>query len=174
MIPEPAQWAINLGTALGAGLATIYARRAAKSSDNAASNSQSVKNQTKSVQTEMIGPDGEPSIRVLITDSQRSLQEHRQEMSAMFRGLHSDVEDLGERMQRVEKTYSGMEDRLKVVERVTQESTVLSTAVSSMGKLVNTLAGSMERAQANIHLIANAVQLRLLSPEEVEKPAPKE
>lgn len=162
MIPEPAQWVMNIGGAVGAALAAIFARRAA-------ANSQSTRHQTKTVEAEMLGPDGEPTIRMLIQQSQHSLSEHRDEMGALFRGLHSDIVDLSDRMHRVEEAvYRGMERRLKKVEDITKESQALSTAVTSLGQQLTSFVILLNRAQANIHKLANVAQVKLFTPEEAE------
>jgi ABC-type transporter Mla subunit MlaD len=180
VIPEPAQWVLNVGYIVGVAVAAFFSRRAAN-------NSQRGRASAENTESVIVGMQTEPDIRELIRELKRgtaqqlaaaeeNLKAHRDEVLILFRGLHGDIAGLGDRIDgltgRVGKlegvVFEAMEKRLVSVEQAAKESGTLGSALSSVNKLVITIVDRIDRAQANIHKLAQAAGIKLLTPEEVE------
>ncbi len=138
-IPDPATL-ITIGSVIGtaAGSAFIVALRAGW--------------RTKAIQTEILGPGQEPSLREMIrAGSEASL--------GQYKNLHTDIVHLA--------------DRLKMVEDG-QGKTVIATTLSAMNTNILELMRHSRRLRVNIHHIANVTQVKLYSEEEVEVMAQEE
>lgn len=152
-IPEIPAWILSISAAAGSALASFYAARARAAN----------KKIERTVQSELEGPENEPGMRQMIKDSHEFAIE-------CFKSLHSDSVHMTGRMDTLENTISkGVEDRLKNLEQSQKDNTLMVTAIKSLENRVSNLGDILDRAGLNIHLIANAVQVKLLTKEEASQ-----
>lgn len=146
---ETAKW---LGALTAAGLAAFFA----KLSDI---RSRRAEEHTNNVNTQIMGPDNEPSIRELVKDNQsRASDQHMEIMQSVIK-LHELLMSAVSRVTDVEDRMSKLEDNHTDLE-------MLNSAVASISKKMDEMEAELDRARFNIHHIANFVQTRIESREE--------
>lgn len=141
------------GSFVGSLLSALWARRALKRSTT--------------VSDEVMGPANEPTMRQMLDIQQRAMSEHRKEVRDLFKENHDDVMNLTDRIRGLENAvFTHMEGRLSKVEGNTQNISLIATTLASLNTRLDSLDSKYNRASANIHELANAIHVRLLTEEE--------
>ncbi len=148
-------WVLMIGAGIGSAAAAYVAQRAKKASDKSV-------RAVEAVNTELNGPTNEPSLRELVKD-------HQQQAMEGFVRLHGDAVRQGVALEDLKQTVSkDIDGRLRTLETNTSTHAIAATAISSLDTRITQVAKAVDRHGVNMHLIANAVQVKLLTPEEVD------
>ncbi len=134
--------AMNIGAFVGASLAAYSARKAQVN--------------TREVKTQMDGPADERSLRELVQHNSLATEKIREGVVAV-----------GDRLQDLEKAvFMHLEDRIVALEDKNHDTKLLHISMTQLSENVQNLSAGLIRAKANIHRVANAAQVKLLTEEE--------
>lgn len=154
--PDIPNWVTLIGAGVGSAIAAFIANRARKASDKSAASVQQVC-------TDLNGPVDEPSLRELIKD-------HQQQASDNFVRLHGDSVRQAIGLEALKETVSkDIDGRLRILETSTSSHALAVSAIQSLDARVNQVTAAVERNGVNMHVIANHVQCKLLTPEETSE-----
>lgn len=154
--PDIPNWVTLLGAGCGSAIAAYIANRARKSSDKSVASVQQVC-------TDLNGPTDEPSLRELVKD-------HQQQATEAFVRLHTDSVRQAVGLEALKETVTkDIDGRLRTLESTATSQALAATAIQSLDARVSQVTTAVERNGVNMHLIANHVQCKLLTPEETSE-----
>ncbi len=154
MSPDPLTIATFIGAIIGTASSSFMSYRAQRTSKQAEKN-------TAIVQTEVMGPGESPSLRDLVQNQHNTVMGEVHNLSVRMKGVESAI-------------YEHVEERLAKLELPSHDSRLVATALQSIAENVKRLTEDNYRNGRNIHRVANACQVKVLSREDAVEEARKE